>query len=255
MSARRLTAVIIGVADPGELRYARRSYPFAPLLGVQRDMDEYEAFVNRLDPTAHVIRPREGPATRPDALRKRLRSVVASLEASDLLLVTLIGHATQLPDLDGDEPPSRMDGAFAATGGFILDDFFRRLWASAGNEHAELVVIVDACDADTVAYLDRPRIRSPRWTFVASSHPATILIAAAQAAQTAMEAGAPGRERGVMSAALIDAWGSGEGLSYRQWFDLAATLVGDRSQQVPQLRYLGALLPDDALDRPALRVR
>lgn len=255
----RVLAILIGVAEPADVTYpaAGRTYSFGRLAGVDNDLDWYAQWLGDVVQPAHrlqIIRPREPGSLTAAALKGAIGAAVESLAEGDLLVLVLSGHGIQVPDLDGDEelhaPGDRLDEAFVASDGLILDDFFSELWRRSSANGARAVCIIDTCHSETLTQLDvAPPVRVSRSYDLGLPR---LFISAAESDQEALEQPGADGTHGVLTQSLMDAWQGHPGArtSYTRLFEEAAQLVSARSAQQPTLAYSGPRNGLGLLDEP-----
>lgn len=268
-------AMVIGVPAPRPVTGRGRGQTFRRLPGVLRDVRWYASLLEEQLGAASVgvntyLAPDETSAAYLETEIPRMLGLVAP---GGLFVLVAIGHGTQVPDLDGDEP-SGNDQAFVTSDGALTDDFFRDLWVTRPD--VNVLTIADVCHADTMLLyaqhpddsrrmrlvLDGPDIvptRSLRGIIgddlvgrgrlvllrtgaaapvqvdieTSAPAPARLMLAASQQDESAWEDAGGGR----FTNALREAWNRPESrLSYEAWFDSArARTIGQR----PTLRYRG----------------
>ena len=269
-------AMVIGVPAPRPITSTGRRQTFRPLPGVLRDVRWYaELLEEHLEPSGSVsVNTYLGPdETSAAYLEVEIPRMLRLVSPGGLFVLVVIGHGTQVPDLDGDEP-SGSDQAFVTSRGALTDDFFRDLWLTRPD--VNVLTFADVCHADTMLlYAQFPdesqrlrlvldgldvvptgalrgviaadlaqRVRpvlvrtgatAPIQVDIETSAPAPprLMFAASQQDESAWETAGGGR----FTSALRDAWEHPEArTSYQTWFDLArARVIGQR----PTLRYRG----------------
>lgn len=272
----RAQAMVIGVPAPGPLDSPGGPQTFKPLPGVLRDVHWYASLLEEQlgAPASAGVNTYLAPdETSAAYLETEIPRMLRLVEPSGLFVLVVIGHGTQVPDLDGDEP-SGNDQAFVTSSGALADDFFRDLWVTRPD--VNVLTIADVCHADTMLLyaqfpdeprrlrlvLDGPdivparalrgiigddlagRVRpvllrtgaaAPLQVDIETSAPAParLMLAASQQDESAWEDAGGGR----FTSALREAWGRPESrMSYEAWFDSARSrTVGQR----PTLRYRG----------------
>jgi hypothetical protein len=269
-------AMVIGVPAPEPITSPGRGQTFRPLPGVLRDVRWYASVLEeQLKPrgSGHVNTYLGPDETSAAYLEVEIPRMLRLVPPGGLFVLVAIGHGTQVPDIDGDEP-SGSDQAFVTSRGALTDDFFRDLWVTRPD--VNVLTFADVCHADTMLlYAQFPdeskrlrlvldgldvvptgalrgviatdlaqRVRpvlvrtattAPKQVDIETSAPAParLMFAASQQDESAWEDAGGGR----FTSALRDAWERPEArTSYEAWFDLArARVIGQR----PTLRYRG----------------
>ncbi len=116
-----VVAALIGVPDPGTID----DTSYDALLGVENDLDGYRELLLTLGDGVTI---HEQPDdTTAESLGAFLNGVADTLKPGDMFVLVIVGHGDQAEDADRDEDDG-WDEVYAATGGYLVDDFFPPLW-------------------------------------------------------------------------------------------------------------------------------
>lgn len=248
----RVTVLLIGVEAPAPIAYpdAASEHSFNPLRGVHADLEWYAAFfkeiVTPLD--LRLFRRESRAETGAGALMKLIGDAFAELQDDELLVLVLCGHGFQVRDLNGDEKEDRLDEAFAASNGLILDDFFDAVWKRKTTVRAGAVAIVDTCNSDTLAMRMAVELSEPVINWDAGIP--RLQLSASETWQKAFETPSEEKPRGYLSKSLQEVWENipSARRSYRTLFEKTAELTALSSPQAPRIRYFGPAADATFLD-------